>query len=184
MRTIGPLAASLLASVLTAGCQHGPTQCCCRTPTCHCNDHEAMAKVEPPQADYLPAPDPEFAKSAPPDTPNEHVKIQLLGRTGEAHGSRGPQTESVADACLGHAEDYSWIAGELWYSPDDGGWQVHYAGQKEDKYGGVLTLTAVGPRNKYKIGQAVYIEGHAIDGSSNVDRAVYQVKKILKQVGP
>jgi hypothetical protein len=89
--------------------------------------------------------------------------------------------EALAEQ-MGHAPDFNWVCGTLWYYADEGLWRVNYGAKEEDKFGGTLTLTDLGPLPKeFHVGQMVYVEGHLLDVGPN---SVYQVYKILQMAPP
>jgi hypothetical protein len=66
---------------------------------------------------------------------------------------------------VGHADDYSWITGQLFYVHADGGvWVLRYASVgEEDRYGGSAVLaTAVNMKN-YREGDLVSVSGEVLD---------------------
>src|SRR5262249_51915403 len=83
---------------------------------------------------------------------------------------------------LAHAPDYHFIAGELWYSPSQKAWRVHYGSKREDAYGGILDLTGLGSMKDFTIGQAVYAEGQLVSMDAQTGAAAYRVTKILDLV--
>lgn len=168
-----------LAAVFTAGCCHSKCQ---QTSSCQCHHHcpcQAGAAVieENVQPTYLP---PRAAATAEP--PLTAVAEAVPG--GPHH--RGESRTRLASAstpatAFGHAPDYSWLSGELWYVPGKNCWRVHYAGGGEqDQYGGVMTLSDAGPMADYRIGQLVYVEGKPAEGSARSGTAVYRVTKMLE----
>lgn len=77
-----------------------------------------------------------------------------------------------------HADDYTWLKGELQYVHVRNTWKVRYASvDEEDRYGGSVTLTDVGSMNKYQNGQMVRIEGQVVDSESR-ETPCYRVRSI------
>jgi hypothetical protein len=61
---------------------------------------------------------------------------------------------------FGHAEDYSWLCGELQYTKSKG-WRLRYAGlDQEDTYGGSVTLPDESRLAGFQDGQMVRVQGH------------------------
>lgn len=172
-----------LAAVLTTGCCH--TRChkasCCTCHHCGFQEGGAPASEKGPQPSYLPA---RAAANGEPPLSEGSVAAATPASTqarGDLHSKLA--SASAPAAAFGHAPDYSWISGELWYVPGKNVWRVHYAGPADrDKYGGVMTLSDAGPMADYRIGQLVYVEGRPAEGSGQSGTAVYRVTKLLELV--
>lgn len=77
-----------------------------------------------------------------------------------------------------HAEDYTWLKGELQYVHVRNTWKVRYASvDEEDRYGGSVTLTDMGSMSKYQNGQMVRVEGQVVDSESR-ETPAYRVRSI------
>jgi hypothetical protein len=83
-------------------------------------------------------------------------------RSGFARGEDGPPRRSFVDitasTCYAHADDYSWLRGEVEYSRISKGWRLRYASvDEDDKYGGSVTLS--GETEKLKDGMHIMVKG-------------------------
>jgi len=81
-----------------------------------------------------------------------------------------------------YAPDYSWIAGELYYSPLEGGfWGIRYGEKGEDKYDGHFVLGKT-LRGDFKDGDLVLIKGQIAEEQMSIFMAgwIYKVEKIEK----
>jgi hypothetical protein len=147
----------------------------------------------PPQAPPQP---PSFmvpAATAPIPVPEATAKVDLTEKeivpTGYAIPPTGGHEEGIkrrsyadvsAKSCYGHAEDYSWIKGELQFGHARNAWRVRFASiDEEDRYGGSVTLTEEGPMEEYKDGQLVHIEGRLVDPESRDPSPEYRVRAIM-----
>jgi hypothetical protein len=85
----------------------------------------------------------------------------------------------TARSCFAHAEDYSWVSGELQYSHLSKAWRLRYASVDEvDPWGGSVTLVCDRPSSELKDGICVRVSGH-IDESAGKNMAPpYQVESI------
>jgi hypothetical protein len=168
------LQGAVIGSLVLAGCNH----CNCQKSTC-CHSESskpvitpAPAKPKEPQADYLPAKG-EAAAQEPPLSEGVVVRAELSKKKSPEKPSSGP--------AFGHAVDYSWVTGELWYVPGKNVWRVHYgSGKDNDRYGGTMTLSDTGPMSEYRIGELVYIEGRPVDANAKAANGIYRVSKILE----
>jgi hypothetical protein len=85
--------------------------------------------------------------------------------TGFPRGELEPQRRSFVDVtaapCFGHADDYTWLSGQLEYSRLSMAWRLRYASVDEvDRFGGSVTLIENGDLRKLKDGQYVMVRGH------------------------
>jgi hypothetical protein len=102
------------------------------------NDAPALTTAEPPIADPV---TPASAKVM-----NAEVKKEFQNK-------------------VGHAEDYSWITGQLFYVHADGGvWVLRYASvSEEDRYGGSAVLAPAVNMKNYREGDLVSVNGEVLD---------------------
>jgi len=78
-----------------------------------------------------------------------------------------------------HAEDYSWVVGELSYLPHKNQWRVRYTSiDDEDRYGGSVTLDASHMMDGYKTGQLVRVKGEMVDKDSREPAPKYRVNDV------
>jgi hypothetical protein len=71
---------------------------------------------------------------------------------------------------IGHADDYSWVTGQLFYVHANGGmWVLRYAGvDEEDHYGGSIVLTTAVSMRNFREGDLVSVTGEILkDGRAN-----------------
>ncbi len=66
---------------------------------------------------------------------------------------------------VGHADDYAWITGQLFYVHADGGvWVLRYSSiGEEDRYGGSAVLAPVVNMKNYREGDLVSVTGEVLD---------------------
>jgi hypothetical protein len=78
-----------------------------------------------------------------------------------------------------HAEDYSWLSGQLQYSPFHKTWRLRYAGLDEvDPYGGSVTLAEDARLAGMKDGQHVRVEGRLVTPSATGIAPSYEMTSI------
>ena len=102
-------------------------------------------------------------------------------RSGFAHGEDGPPRRSFVDitasTCYAHADDYSWLRGEVDYSRISKGWRLRYASvDEDDKYGGSVTLS--GDTEKLKDGMHVIVKGQMHDPEARGISPLYHADSI------
>jgi len=131
-----------------------------------------MPKVEP-----IPAPK-EPAKKMPSDKPMKQV--QAITPTLEVAPPATLTVESETkspfelhrryEQRVGHAPDYSWLTGQLFYVHADGGlWVLRYAPLwKEDPNGGSMVLARDVHMDTYKEGDLVTVHGEILNRHSSV----------------
>lgn len=120
---------------------------------------EAQAPVEKPP-EQLPAaapvktePEMQPASYTPP-APKEEVK-------------RRSYTDVTAKPGMGHADNYTWLKGELQYLHGANVWNLRYASvDEEDKFGGSVTLVEMGRQHNFQSGQMVRVEGEVVDAEA------------------
>jgi hypothetical protein len=127
--------------------------------------------------------------AAPAPVAKTEPEMQPAGYTVSA-----PKDESVkrrsfndttANPCFAHAENYSWLKGELQFLHAHNVWRLRYASvDEEDKYGGGVTLIEAGRMNNFTSGQMVRVEGEVVDpdakevGSSSFRYRVRNIEAI------
>jgi hypothetical protein len=95
----------------------------------------------------------------------------------ESLAQRRSFVDITASGSFGHAEDYTWLRGEVEYSKLANGWRLRYASVDEsDTYGGSVTLT--GAVGKLTDGQHVYVRGQLHDPESRKPSPAYRVDSI------
>lgn len=83
-------------------------------------------------------------------------------------------------APFSHAPDYSWIAGQLYYSNLEGGfWGIRYGEKEEDKYGAHFVLGKTLPGD-FKDGDLVLVQGQIAEEQVSIFMAgwIYKVEEI------
>jgi hypothetical protein len=78
----------------------------------------------------------------------------------------------------GRAVDYRWLVGTLEQDARRRLWQVRYAAEGEEPYGGVLELVGPGPMGGFRAGQWVRVEGELIDPAPHQTRPAYRVRAL------
>jgi hypothetical protein len=121
--------------------------------------------------------------TATPDKPVETHESAKVGyaTTGsrEVVAKRRSFADITASPCYGHANDYSWLTGELQYVHARNTWRLRYASvDEEDRYGGSVTLQDAGPMGSYKTGQKVRVDGRVVDVESREPSPAYRVNNI------
>lgn len=85
----------------------------------------------------------------------------------------------TADPCFDHAADYSSVTGELYFEKDSKTWTVRYLSvDEDDRFGGKVTLTDVGPMENLKSGQMVRVEGQMANSEAHENCPAYKVQNI------
>jgi hypothetical protein len=96
---------------------------------------------------------------------------------GESVVARRSYVDITAASCCGHAEDYSWLRGEIEYSRACNGWRLRYASVDEsDSYGGSVVLT--GNVKDLKEGMKVLVKGSIHNGRDKNAPAAYRVEAL------
>jgi hypothetical protein len=196
-------------AVLLAGCGHTqhaePQTCpcvCIATPSAHSNvvvqnpvRHPAPAYSPIPAvtpqmvivpSDHLPAPASESTSAKPVEgresgvlSVDENPTITLK------HVEKVPRrsfADITAKPGFAHAQDYSWVAGELQFLHGRKVWRVRYASvEEEDRYGGGMTLIDAGPMTEFQDGQIVRVEGQVADVTSHdSEYRVHHIQPLAK----
>src|SRR5205823_800535 len=87
--------------------------------------------------------------------------------------------ESVPQAGFGHAEDYSWLTGELQYIRARNVWRLRYSPpDQEDRHGGAVVLVTDGLPSGCQSGQIVRVEGQLVNPESDEARPPYWVRSL------
>jgi hypothetical protein len=85
----------------------------------------------------------------------------------------------------GHAEDYSWLCGEVQYDHISKGWRLRYASLDEvDRWGGAVILVADGSLQSLKDGQIIRVRGNLINQEGRKGAPAYRVEAIAIVEGP
>lgn len=122
------------------------------------------------------------APTAPPAPPTPMAEPEMMKASYSTVKEEPVKRRSFADITakpgFRHAEDYTWLSGELQYVHVRNLWKVRYASvDEEDRYGGSVTLTDMGSMSKYRNGQMVRVEGQVVDSESR-DTPAYRVRAI------
>lgn len=90
----------------------------------------------------------------------------------------------TANSCFDHAEDYTWLAGELRFEPARQSWKLRYASAEEgDRYGGTVTIVGIEAITDAKSGNIVRVEGRLDDSNRTESQPVFRVTS-MKTVEP
>jgi hypothetical protein len=90
-----------------------------------------------------------------------------------------PASPNAANPNYGHADDYSWVMGQLQYSRIHNTWRLRYAPLDEtDPYGGSVTLADDLRNAGFHDGQFVRIDGRLIDANGRSIAPTYEVDSI------
>jgi hypothetical protein len=103
--------------------------------------------------------------------PAGHVKDDL--------SKRRSYRDITAHPCFSHAEDYTWLCGQLDYVTVCQAWRLRYASvEDDDRYGGAVTLIETGPMDGFKSGQLVRVEGQLLNPDNRDPKTLYRVRSI------
>jgi hypothetical protein len=190
-KTIGQCPASKRGScvyfvgfVLLAGCQPGkppaftpPREIPPGPETVH---ESALAPYRGPL--QLTPLDPPTSAETPSGRPETNCSIQHLEPLLERVRHQVPPAEVP---CLGHAEDYRWLTGEIRYYYVRNVWCLQYASADEDdEQGGCVTLVNAGPMTGFHNGQCVRVEGRLLDPCSREPNPAYEMHSIRPLTSP
>jgi hypothetical protein len=122
--------------------------------------------------------------------PTSSSRLTPVAYTGQGKGA--PEVSSRFRDKVGHEKDYSWITGQLFHLPDDGGtWVLRYTTPETvDKYNGSVVLHGTTDMKGAQAGDLVSVRGQvASDGSSSGKQpggAVYHMTEIgvIERAGP
>jgi hypothetical protein len=148
----------------------------------HTQDHDSVVETPMPVAEPV-----ETAKMPEPPLVDQ-VKTEEIEQAAFAREVadakkilKGRRTfhDITADPCFDHAADYSSVTGELYFEKDSKTWTVRYSSvDEDDRFGGKVTLTDVGPMENMKSGLMVRVEGHMADAESHDACPAYKVQNI------
>jgi hypothetical protein len=83
----------------------------------------------------------------------------------------------TAQPWFGHAEDHSWLSGQVLYARATDTWRLHYASLDDnDPYGGTVTLVTEHPVEGLKDGQHVRVQGSLVDADHREPGSPYRVR--------
>jgi hypothetical protein len=153
---------SLISFLIIAGCADEPRYTQTPRPVYPYGVSQATMHYRVPQvADAYPVPQaaiPSPVSEAPP-TIAESPNNPALTR-GEPPPQRKSFVDTTAQPFFGHAEDYTWLQGQVEYSHVSKGWRLRYASVDEtDSYGGSVTLIENELLHNLKDGQHLRVEG-------------------------
>jgi hypothetical protein len=127
--------------------------------------HRSTAPIVAPPAPYTPlVPIPTYQSAQPVDAIASSDGVEQVG-------FEQPQVvkKELVDK-IGHADDYSWVTGQLFYVHAGGGmWVLRYAGvDEEDNYGGSVVLTSAVNMRNFREGDLVSVTGEVLkDGRAS-----------------
>jgi hypothetical protein len=140
--------------------------------------HGAPAPMTMPVPAPVAVPVPPLVGNEESTAPQENRPL-VLPKIGEpASPVRG--TGPIGNPSQYHSPDYSILVGELSYNTRLGTWRLRYAAaDEEDRYGGSVTLDAVGRQMQdYQHGQRVRVEGALVDPESRGVSPAYRVREL------
>ncbi|SRR5579875_154510 len=177
---------SLLAALLTCGCQHN--RCCCSkgyAPAAVAQAVPLASPSRPPLATSTPAQAKTISPppaSSPVPTVHTAAKLNPASLEQDSLSSRTEACSEVQAPVLerfGHDPNYRWLMGTLDYSRIQGAWLLRYVPfEEDDRYGGCVTLMGIVSEKVLKPGQNVRVEGELIDPESRQLRPAFQVRNI------
>jgi hypothetical protein len=135
---------------------------------------QEIPKIETPQPE---ATKPGFQLPEEPG-PAETVKqTAALPETSETKDET-PAPAPSSPVGFGHAEDYSWLSGELQFTRTKG-WRLRYAGiDEEDPFGGSVTLLEDSRLEALKDGQMVKVRGRIVNPEGKAIAPPYKIEVV------
>lgn len=99
-----------------------------------------------------------------------------------------PMVNSHSGPLYGHAEDYTWLVGQLQRIHMPGGkWKLRYTPiDEEDRWGGSVVLAPDIRLTKFEDGENVYVEGEVLNPRASLYLAgpLYRIRTIQSPSGP
>jgi hypothetical protein len=126
------------------------------------------------------------AGKATPDLDDGDLETAKFDRPAFPRGEPVPVRKSYSDITahpsFSHAEDYTWISGEVQKWRHD--WRLRYASVDEvDPYGGSVTLAGDEHFDQLKEGEHVKLQGHMVTSESKTAGPVFLIDAVMA-VGP
>jgi hypothetical protein len=88
-------------------------------------------------------------------------------------------TPTPAPAVCGHADDYTWLTGEIQYIHTHNAWHLRYApADEKDRHGGCVTLSGDLVAAGCQSGQVVRVEGYLLNPDSSEVRPPFWVNRL------
>jgi hypothetical protein len=85
----------------------------------------------------------------------------------------------TAHSCFAHAQDYSWLSGQVQYSRYHQSWRLRYASvDEDDQYGGSVTLVDDGKLGELKDGAYVKVRGRMVNPEARTAAPPYEVDAV------
>ncbi len=121
----------------------------------------------------------ELPPPSPAVEPKKNQETVVIPPIGSQAAPRRSFADITAKPQFGHAADYTWLTGEIWYVPQKDQWRLRFASiDEEDRYGGAVTLDARSELQGYKSGQLVRVDGSMVDPESRGIAPKYRIKEI------
>jgi hypothetical protein len=145
------------------------------------SDSNLVLNIPPQNLTVAPAPNPVAA--VPQTQPIEQKRIEIGVNPNLKPGEKEIVRDNVPKT-LAHAEDYTWIMGQLEYLHGKKTWRIRYVSfDKEDKFGGCFTLVGCEEKmSRFMHGDSVKIEGFVVDVESKSIATEYKVTDIVPLV--
>jgi hypothetical protein len=142
-------------------------------------DNRESAVKQASFTDIKPAVPPTVPPTVPFSLPQAVSQVPVAENTSVSGSGRA---ENYANA--GHAEDYSWLRGEVQYDHISKGWRLRYAGLDEaDRWGGAVILISDSALDKLRDGQIIKVQGHMIDSENRKGTPMYRTESIAVMDG-
>jgi hypothetical protein len=126
---------------------------------------QESAVVGPPQTTTLPGP----AQAEP--------EVRSVFPRAEPTPARKSFVDISAAPCFGHAQDYSWITGQVEHSLIAKEWRLRYASVDEpDRFGGRVILIENQHVNYLTDGAYVHVQGHVLTTDGDGGPAYYRIE--------
>lgn len=137
------------------------------------NEPQKLPEVEAPKV--LPAPEKPLTKLDDPTSSSGTWSLSGRGKPAPRRSFR----DITANPAFAHANDYSWLVGELQYLAAEKVWMVRYASLDDnDRFGGKVVLQETRPLTGFKDNQLVRVEGTILEGDGLATGASYRVRSI------
>lgn len=200
------LRVSLAAAVVAVGCNHAPVQKTAQGPSpnnptnsvaaSRTTGYRAATPSTPSTQTAVaaapkgPLAPPAETKPVAPPTPAPEVPVvsTILDRAvhqtaatapEKAAPSREEPSSSSRRTAFSHADDYSWLSGQLQYSRFNKTWRLRFASLDEiDPYGGSVTIVDDLRLAGCKDGQMVRVDGHLLNPGQKGSAPPYEVNSI------
>jgi hypothetical protein len=123
-----------------------------------------------------------------PETVTPHTTLKVETPSSESTSEKLKRRtfgDITAKEQFAHADDHSWLVGEVHFDRKRQAWRLRYASVDEiDRFGGSVTLDCTRLLSEAKDGDLVRVEGSVVDAEASDPAPTYHVKtvNVVKQV--